>query len=101
MYLEGNDAVEADNATAFRWFQRAADQGSPVGQSGLGLMYLTGRGLPKDPEKAVKYFTLASEQGQWRMSRSEILRIICIDFIFRLGGWTTSFGEHVYERNRS
>ena len=64
MYLEGNDAVPADNTTALRWFQRAADQGSPVGQSGLGLMYLTGRGLQKDPSKAMHYFTMAAEQGK-------------------------------------
>jgi TPR repeat protein len=63
MYLEGNDAVEADNATALRWFQQAAEQSSPVGQSGLGLMYLTGRGLPKDFKKAMQYFTLAADQG--------------------------------------
>ena len=64
MFLEGTDAIEADNATAFRWFQRAADQGSPVGQSGLGLMYLTGRGVTKDPSKAMQYFTMAADQGQ-------------------------------------
>jgi len=63
MYLEGTDAVSSDNATALRWFTRAAEQGSPVGQSGLGLMYLTGRGLPKDPSKALQYFSMAAEQG--------------------------------------
>lgn len=88
MYLEGNDAVEAgkkireifvklklmetlngiiylflDTVKALKWFQKAAEQGSPVGQSGLGLMYLTGKGLPKDPSKALQYFTMAAEQG--------------------------------------
>lgn len=64
MYLEGNDAVEADTTKALKWFQKAAEQGSPVGQSGLGLMYLTGKGLPKDPSKALQYFTMAAEQGE-------------------------------------
>lgn len=65
MYLEGNDAVDPDYAMALRWFQRAAEQGSPVGQSGLGLMYLNGKGLPRDPSRALQYFTMAAEQGEF------------------------------------
>ncbi|XP_049512587.1 protein sel-1 homolog 1-like isoform X24 [Dermacentor silvarum] len=38
-------------------------QGNAVGQSGLGLMYLHGKGVEKDYQKAFKYFTLASNQG--------------------------------------
>lgn len=36
---------------------------NPVGQSGLGLMYLYGRGVEKDYEKARKYFMAAADQG--------------------------------------
>ncbi|XP_023237646.1 protein sel-1 homolog 1-like [Centruroides sculpturatus] len=38
-------------------------QGNPVGQSGLGLMYLYGKGVQKDYSKAYKYFNLAANQG--------------------------------------
>lgn len=37
--------------------------GNPVGQSGLGIMYLQGKGVPKDTDKALKYFTQAADQG--------------------------------------
>lgn len=63
MYLEGNEYIQQDNETAFKFFKRAADLGNPVGQSGLGLMYLYGRGVPKDYDKAFKFFSLAADQG--------------------------------------
>lgn len=34
-----------------------------MGQSGLGLMYLYGRGVEKDYVKAHKYFLQAADQG--------------------------------------
>lgn len=34
-----------------------------MGQSGLGLMYLYGKGVDKDPAKALQYFSQAAEQG--------------------------------------
>lgn len=37
--------------------------GNPVGQSGLGIMYLHGKGVDQDYAKATKYFTQAAEQG--------------------------------------
>ena len=38
-------------------------QGNPVGQSGLGLMYMYGRGVEQDYTKAFKYFSQAADQG--------------------------------------
>uniref|UniRef100_A0A8C8C3H2 Uncharacterized protein n=1 Tax=Oncorhynchus tshawytscha TaxID=74940 RepID=A0A8C8C3H2_ONCTS len=38
-------------------------QGNPVGQSGLGMAYLYGRGVPVNYELALKYFQKAAEQG--------------------------------------
>lgn len=37
--------------------------GNPVGQSGLGILYLQGKGVPRDTDKALKYFTQAADQG--------------------------------------
>ena len=63
MYLEGNEYIQQDNDTAFKFFKRAADLGNPVGQSGLGLMYLYGNGVPKNYEKALQLFSAAADQG--------------------------------------
>ena len=47
-----------DHANALNYFQQAADAGNaialdnPVGQSGLGLMYLYGKGVEVDFNKA-------------------------------------------------
>jgi len=63
IYLEGSDIVKQDNDTAYKYFKKAADLGNPVGQSGLGLMYLYGKGVDKDYTKALKYFSQAADQG--------------------------------------
>lgn len=63
IYLEGSEAVQQDNETAFKFFKLAADMGNPVGQSGLGLMYLQGQGVDQDYQKAWKFFSAAAEQG--------------------------------------
>lgn len=63
IYLEGSEYIDADNETALKYFTKAAELGNPVGQSGLGIMYLQGKGVPKDTSKAYNYFTQAAEQG--------------------------------------
>ena len=63
MYLEGSEAVPQNNATAFHYFKQAADRNNPVGQAGLGLMYLHGRHVDKDVTKAFQYFNSAADKG--------------------------------------
>lgn len=63
MYLEGSPIVKQNNETALRYFEMAAEKGNPVGQSGLGLIYLHGKGVSKDYTKALKYFLQAASQG--------------------------------------
>ncbi|XP_064600259.1 protein sel-1 homolog 1-like isoform X2 [Liolophura sinensis] len=63
MYAEGSPAVKANNMTAFNYFKKSADKNNPVGQSGLGTMYLYGKGVDKEYNKAFKYFSLAADQG--------------------------------------
>lgn len=63
MYLEGSSVVKQSNETALKYFKRAAEQNNAVGQSGLGLMYLHGRGVDQDYSLALKYFTQAADQG--------------------------------------
>merc|ERR1712112_149954 len=63
MYLEGGDAVAQNNETALKYFKKAAALGNPVGQSGMGLMYLYGKGITVDYKKAFDYFQKAAEQS--------------------------------------
>ncbi|CAJ0939063.1 unnamed protein product, partial [Mesorhabditis belari] len=63
MYLDGTQATPQDNATAFQFFLKSTDKNNQIGQAGLGIMYLQGRGVPKNYEKALRLFSLAAEQG--------------------------------------
>ncbi|KAF7231479.1 protein sel-1-like protein 1-like [Nothobranchius furzeri] len=63
MYSEGSEFLPQDNETALQYFKKASDMGNPVGQSGLGMAYLYGRGVPVNYELALKYFQKAAEQG--------------------------------------
>ncbi len=40
-----------------------AEQGNPIAQFNLGLMYDNGEGVPQDYQAAVKWYTLAAKQG--------------------------------------
>jgi len=46
-----------------RWYRQAAQQGSAPAQFNLGRMYSEGRGVVKNESEALKWFTLAAEQG--------------------------------------
>ena len=63
MYLEGGGVVAQNNETALKYFNKAALLNNPVGQSGLGLMYLYGKGIAKDYKKAFDFFQKAAEQS--------------------------------------
>ena len=46
MYLEGCPEVPQNNKSAFHHFQQAAGASNGMGNAGLGLIYLYGRGVP-------------------------------------------------------
>ncbi|MBW2651311.1 MAG: sel1 repeat family protein, partial [Deltaproteobacteria bacterium] len=48
---------------AVEWLRKAADQKEKFAQYHLGLVYATGRGVPKNPDEALKWFRLASANG--------------------------------------
>lgn len=65
-YLEGR-GVPRDERQAAEWYRKAAEQGRPAGQLGLSRLYEAGRGgLPKDPQKAYLWASLAAAQGNAR-----------------------------------
>ena len=62
MYEEGE--YEAGNLLAHsECYKLAAEQGHPVGQTFLALMYLNGLGVPQNSVEAYKWFRLATDQG--------------------------------------
>lgn len=62
-------AKAGDFATALKEWRPLADQGNAEAQTGLGLGYYTGDGVPQDYAEAAKWYRLAAEQGnalaQW------------------------------------
>ncbi|MAJ80305.1 MAG: hypothetical protein CMK30_03095, partial [Porticoccaceae bacterium] len=46
-----------------KWFRKAANQGVDAAQANLGLMYVTGDGVPKDNVKAFSWWSVAEKQG--------------------------------------
>jgi hypothetical protein len=62
LYAEGK-GVEQNDATAFLWFQRAANQGVAAAQYNVGASYATGAGVGKSDVDAAKWFRRAADQG--------------------------------------
>ncbi len=62
MYREGI-GVRIDYYQAAYWYQKTADQGSALGQVGIGRLYETGRGVPRDYQKAIYWYRKAANQG--------------------------------------
>jgi hypothetical protein len=62
-YAAGQAGVAQDYAEAVRWFRKAADQNSALGQLYLGNMYAGGFGVAKDPAQAVRWYRMAAAQG--------------------------------------
>jgi uncharacterized protein len=52
-----------DYATALRLLRPLADQGHPIAQSLLGIMYLNGAGVAQDYAEAMKWYGLSANQG--------------------------------------
>jgi len=63
-YQEGFEAYErGDFGTALKEFRPLVDQGYPLAQATLGLMYAKGQGLPKDYVLAHMWMNLAAAKG--------------------------------------
>ncbi len=64
-YFVGDDSngIAQDEKEAFRWFSSAAEHGSLPAQTKLGLLYWSGRGVPKDLNKAYFWMVVARTRG--------------------------------------
>ena len=54
---------ETKDEESFAWYKKSADLGSAAGQLGVGKAYYYGRGVKRSGTEAVKWFTLAAQQG--------------------------------------
>jgi hypothetical protein len=64
-YFQGDPryGILQDEKEAFRWFSSAAEHGSLPAQTKLGFLYWSGRGVPKDLNKAYFWTILARARG--------------------------------------
>jgi hypothetical protein len=62
IYYNG-EGVEKDYDKAFKWYEKAAQQGDAVAQCSLGVMYGNGQGVAQDYAKAKEWCERAAEQG--------------------------------------
>jgi len=61
---DANKALQrGDYKTAYRLFKPLAEQGLPLAQYNLGVMYYNGQGVPKDYAEAAKWYRKAADQG--------------------------------------
>lgn len=64
-YFEGDEknGISRDEREAFRWFNKAAQDGNLSAQAKLGFLYSTGSGIPKDLNQAYFWAVLARARG--------------------------------------
>ena len=62
MFDEGIGVSEND-IEAVKWYRKAAEQGLPVAQHNLGMMYYNGEGVEEDEVEAYAWFLLAKARG--------------------------------------
>jgi GAF domain/PilZ domain/Sel1 repeat len=64
-YFQGDEVngIAQDEKEAFRWFTSAADHGNLPAQTKLGFLYWSGRGVPKDLNKAYFWTVVARTRG--------------------------------------
>lgn len=63
IFAKGGWGVEKDEAKAFEWYHKAAEEGSSDAMLTLGEMYFYGRGVAKDAEEAVKWYHRAAKRS--------------------------------------
>ncbi len=71
LMLEQGQGIEANLAEAFKWYQKAADQGVADAYFAVGQIYSRGVVVPRDAVKAFASFDVASTlghavSGDWR-----------------------------------
>jgi hypothetical protein len=72
LYAQGN-GVPKDFAKAVEWFQKAANQGDPLGCVGIGMACEKGvAGIPQDKQKAIEWYKKAGDDPQAKQSLARL-----------------------------
>jgi TPR repeat protein len=61
---EYGQGIPQNYGEAFRWFQKAAEQGDTSAQFALGVKYASGKGVPQNDRMAFSWYRKAAEQGE-------------------------------------
>ena len=63
-YCYGVGGMQQNYVTARTWLQKASDKGHPRSMLQLGMIYEDGKGVKKDPAKALVLFRKAAKKGE-------------------------------------
>ncbi len=63
IYARGDGKLPPNYAEAAAWFRTAAELGHKHSARALGMLYLTGTGVPRNPDEAAIWFRRAAEAG--------------------------------------
>ena len=63
MYDNGTSEVSKSHAEAVRWYTVCAEDDDAEAQNVIGYMYLKGKGIPKDENKAVYWLQRSADSG--------------------------------------
>src|SRR3546814_2179016 len=66
LLTERGQGVPQDSERAFQLFMKAAEAGHPDAQNAVGLAYMSGRGVERNPTEAATWFQAASGNGNPR-----------------------------------
>ena len=70
-YVCHGEGVPEDDATAVKWYTKAAEQGNAGAQFNLGVMYGNGEGVPENNVLAYMWWNLAAAQGDERAKENK------------------------------
>src|SRR5271166_3986210 len=59
-YEAGRSGLKQDYAIAASWYQKSADQGNAYAQASLGILYHSGKGLPRDDVQSEMWLIVAA-----------------------------------------
>ena len=63
LYDNGSECVRKSHAEAVRFYTVCAENDDPVAQRVIGFMHLKGKGIPKNPQLAVRWLKAAADNG--------------------------------------
>ena len=62
-YEAGRGGLKIDFAEAARWYRKSADQGNFYAQASLGILYHSGKGVPRDDIQSEMWLSVAAQRS--------------------------------------